>query len=434
MNNKKDNTTIFLATTFAIIGILFLVFILQLNNIFKLINKNNNTNNTETEQEDNVDNTSTINIDTYIVDTDELKIKIISAENTIIDNTEVLLLKTEVTSNLDRKAIISTSEAYNKNDRANIKYKLTINNEETLDKDMLIYEASTTDTVIKLKLRVNDAVTEEPMLISEYITIKMFEGQPTILKATSLEKIVIEESTESSPEESTEDIENSFNTLEEPEVDEPDEPEVDIESETEVDEPETEVDEPDKDNNTQADNTKEQLKVDENSIKIGYENYGYHYLPEDFTLTDQENNYYEYKSPDFITVTINYRENTNAKDFGVKIMDENFEVNPGATFKKVKHESYPVVLDTETLKIKDIYTEGREINADTEIVDFYVKTIYRYQVATTTGNYAMFIMNTPNSKDIITMDIHVPYELGTYFEEIADFILDSYEFSYIPEQ
>ena len=127
-------------------------------------------------------------------------------------------------------------------------------------------------------------------------------------------------------------------------------------------------------------------------------------------------------------------ENTNAKDFGVKIMDENFEVNPGATFKKVKHESYPVVLDTETLKIKDIYTEGREINADTEIVDFYVKTIYRYQVATTTGNYAMFIMNTPNSKDIITMDIHVPYELGTYFEEIVDFILDSYEFSYIPEQ
>ena len=476
--NNNNKTLIYTIGALILISILSIIFIFQVTNTINKIKSIENTGDEPViknqQQEDSVDNA--INIDKYILDTPELVIRILKIREGDKNGTKGVYIDTVVQNNIDKYILIESVNEHNKSSESgkdepiNISYYFTAYTNEEITKEMFIPNIDINNLTVSFKLNISDSFEQTLLYESDIIIIQVKDKEPTIIKSSNLINMNKETPTQEEKQLETENIEsdNKVEAAVELEQEVVIEQEIEIETdeklentENNIDELPIEVENTEKSDETEENTQTEQEIEPEVTTKIGDYRYGFYTLPGEFKLVKEDENYIEYMSPDFINVSINYRENTTIEDFKIKLINDYGLQFPTAYLEKVHTDYMNVLVDSSTGKLiiktdEETQLEDSETsptdetpvddtsaeleNADTTTEDtsnteeqniinrgFYYE-VYRYQVAVEDGNYVMLVTTAPETENIVTIGILVPYDLNDKFAKFVESVVYSYEF------
>lgn len=351
-----------------------------------------------------------VSVNKLMLDTEEMMIEVLSVESGEKNGTRGLILKTNIENNLDKRIIVDAVDEYVNNSSNNISYYFTVEKLEKLEKDMFIPASNTDDIKLEFNINISDSLEQTLLYQSTDIAIHISGKEVTVIKSSLLEDKV---NNQDIVEDNNEVVEDNTDIIEEKPVD--------------IDNNEQDTEEIIKNED------KKPEKEEEKTTVIGDYRYGFYTLPGEFKLISQDENYIEYKSSDFITVSINYREDTTINDFKIELFERYSSIYPEAKFKEVDSKYVPadMILETSEIIIKSPDNEVNENTEDSEqtiIQGGFTYRVYKYQVASNSGNYVMLVTTSPNKNDIVTIGILVPYELTDYFSEFVNKVEKSYEF------
>lgn len=423
MNSNNENKQLAILICVFLITSIITVIVVVLG--IKSIKTSDKKDNTETKVEiteyaDETTNDTNISVNKLILDTEEMIIEVLSVKPGEKNGTHGLILKTNIENNLDKRIIVEAVDEYVNNSNSNISYYFTVEKLEKLEKDMFIPVSNTDDIKLEFNINISDSLEQTLLYQSTDITIHISGKEVTVIKSSLLEDKV----------NSQENLDNEQNIVEDNNEVVEDNTDIVEEKPVDIDNNEQDTEEIIKNNDKQPE------KEEEKTTVIGDYRYGFYTLPGEFKLTSQDGNYIEYKSSDFITVSINYRENTTINDFKIELFERYASIYPEAKFKEVDSKYVPadMILETSEIIIKNPDNEVNENTEDTEdseqtiIQGGFTYRVYKYQVASNSGNYVMLVTTSPNKNDIVTIGILVPYDLTDYFSEFVNKVEKSYEF------
>lgn len=416
MNSNNENKQLAILICVFLITSIITVFVVMLG--IKSIKTSDKKDYTEpkaeiTEYTNETTDNNGVSVNKIILDAEEMIIEVLSVEPGEKNGTRGLILKTNIENNLDKRIIVDAVDEYVNNSSGNISYYFTVEKLEKLEKDMFIPVSNTDDIKLEFNINISDSLEQTLLYQSTDIAIHISGEEVTVIKSSLLEDRV---NNQENLDDEQDIVEDNTDIIEEKPVD--------------IDNNEQDTEEIIKNED------KQQEKEEEKTTVIGDYRYGFYTLPGEFKLTSQDGNYIEYKSSDFITVSINYRENTTINDFKIELFERYSSIYPEAKFKEVDSKYIPadMILETSEIIIKNPDSEVNENTEDTEdseqtiIQGGFTYRVYKYQVASNSGNYVMLVTTSPNKNDIVTIGILVPYELTDYFSEFVNKVEKSYEF------
>lgn len=462
-SNNENKTLVILIVAFLITGVITISLAAAvLNSVSKRKQSDIKTEpevSTEVVVDAQTEADNNLSISKLMLDTEEMTIEALDMRYGDKNGTVGIFVNTHIKSNIDKRIIIDAVNEYLNDNNTNISYYFTVEKLEELNKELFIPLSGVIDDSnlkAEFMILISDSLEQTPLYQSGNITLHIKDSNITVLKSSEL--IRDEDKTEIKEVETPDIDDNTFIEIEDVEI----EP---VNTDTNV--------EDNMNNDTESieseSKTEEVIpEITNATTVIGDYRYGFYTLPGEFKVTAQDGNYIEYKSPDFITVSINYRENMTVEEYKNKLLNTYMEQYPQAKFTEVYSKTMQVLADvyTDEIVLKGEYTEDAKVLSDLELYEFeieqetirntatpvdenteeqveeaednelyttlkyinYKYKVYGYQVASKSGNNIMLTVQAPKSTDIVTLHIIVPYELANYFPDFVDSVVKSYVF------